>query len=200
MIFISSLTNWFLNLQVDNKISLIALLIALYGAILSTFLILKEHFNISLKLLYKNYLTFFSDSVSYSVNRTNLSYYKSNTKTYDLFLNVRLFNNSKNLCTISEFVLNLKYKTNSYTNCYNSNVPTHYTIKNDELTADSYNIVSPLLIPLVKLEPYETKEGFLYFQNLKYIPKFILITVKGNDHSKSFISKINVINCTKIVQ
>lgn len=186
--------DWFVALSNSDKIASIAFAVALYSAIISTFLYLKERFNISLKLLNTNYLSYFHKSINHSLDAINITFYDTDKKTYDLFIKVRLFNNSKNFCTISEYSLNFTYKTNSSTKHCNASVPVNYEVFKNKLMSKSFYNVSPLLVPLIKFEPYETKEGFLYFTNIKRKPKFIIINLCGNDCSKKYLFKLNLSN------
>ena len=188
----------FFSLSNTDKIALLALIVATYAAILSTVIFLKERFNISLKLLNLNYLSFFHEDTNTNLNKINLEFYKSNKNTFNLFIKLRLFNNSKNPCTISEFILNYRYKIDSQSEIYVSHIPAFYLQANDKLYSNTFLSVSPLRQPLIFLNPYETIECFICFQNVKHVNKFSLISVKGNDKSKTFVVKLNIKDCTKI--
>lgn len=116
----------FFSLSNTDKIALLALIVATYAAVLSTIIFLKERFNISLRLLNLNYLSFFHEDTNIDLAKMNLEYYKSDKHTFNLFIKLRLFNNSKNPCTISEFVLNSKYKIDSQSKMYASHIPAFY--------------------------------------------------------------------------
>ena len=188
----------FLSLSNTDKIALLALIVATYAAILSTVIFLKERFNISLKLLTLNYLSFFHEDTNVNFDKINLEFYKSNKSTFNLFIKMRLFNNSKNPCTISEFILNSKYKTDSQSKMYASHIPAFYLQSNGRLYSNTFVSVSPMRQPLIFLNPYQTIECFICFQNVKHINKFALISVKGNNKSKTFVVKLNIKDCTKI--
>lgn len=188
----------FFSLSTTDKIALLALIVATYAAILSTIIFLKERFNISLRLLNLNYLSFFHKDTNINLDKMNLEYYKSDKHTFNLFIKLRLFNNSKNPCTISEFVLNSKYKIDSQSKIYVSHIPAFYLQANDQLYSNTFISVSPTRQPLIFLKPYETIECFICFQNVKHINKFALISVKGNNKSKTFVVKLNIKDCTKI--
>lgn len=180
-------------MTITNIISLLALIVAFYGAILSTILFFKEKLNLKLYYLNSNYF-FFSkkDEVfcedGYMVDR----YYKN---LYSLAIKVRISNNSKTSTTINEFLLNKSFKLELSSNP-DSLIPTSFSKCGNYLTYETYEKVN-LLKPLISLKPYGSLEGFLIFENINKIPSKIKISINTVQKNKSFNLKLNINDCSK---
>lgn len=95
---------WFISLNATDKIALFALVVALYGAILSTILYNKEKFNLKFINLGINFVTLSpNDVISNDFEEEFVTYSKN---LYTIALLVRINNCSKNPITITDFILN----------------------------------------------------------------------------------------------
>lgn len=103
---------WFISLNATDKIALFALVVALYGAILSTILYNKEKFNLKFINLGINFVTLSpNDVISNDFEEEFVTYSKN---LYTIALLVRINNCSKNPITITDFILNKKHIYNSF--------------------------------------------------------------------------------------
>lgn len=182
--------NWFLALTTQDKLSLLALLIASYGAILSTVLYIKEHLEI--KMQYINSCVTLSPTASKNDHGEEYFIYNKELNTIVIF--VRLMNVSKSPTTIYNFCLNNKYNFNSSFDIENSLIPNSFHNSDNVLTASSYNVYTndcKKMKPLLELPPLAIVEGCLIFDNVKDIPDKFKIKVFATQKNKSFKFKFN---------
>lgn len=193
--------DWFINLNSTDKIALLAFVVALYSAVLSTILYRKEHLNLKLEYLKKNYLTFSRTNSSLNNYGEKHQIYKADQYTIALY--VRLINKSKSPTTIYNFKLNNKYVFDSFTNVENSLIPKSFKYYNDILVSDSSMSIEKdfsEIKPLLKLEPLAITEGCLIFTNIDTIPKKFKIKVCATQRNKTFTLKFNITNDFRVLQ
>lgn len=177
--------NWFLSLSNADKIALFALVVALYGAILSTILYRKEKLKLKFINLGVNFVTLSPSDVT--ANNFGEQYITYNKNLYTVALLVRINNCSKNPITITDLILNNKYMFNSFSSKDFSHIPTSFEKLNNFLISnDSEYIKDRIIQPLIKLEPLSTCEGFIIFSNLDEIPKKFKIIINTVQKSKTF--------------
>lgn len=184
---------WIINLSDTDKIALIALIIATYGAILSTILAINERFQIKLFYLGKSYITLSRKTSSLNDHgEYHDTYYKS---LYTLAILVRITNNSKNPTTINDFTLNNKHIFNSFTDKEHSMIATSFKYFRNYLTTNNALFLEKdLLQPLIELQPLSTQEGYIIFDNLTDIPNKFKITVNCVQKKKNFELQISNLN------
>jgi len=102
-------------------------------------------------------------------------------------------------CFLSYFVLNSKYKIDSQSKMYASHIPAFYLQANDKLYSNTFLSVSPLRQPLIFLNPYETIECFICFQNVKHVNniklRFFLIFKRTTNKKSSTFASHAMQNC-----
>lgn len=176
---------WFISLNATDKIALFALVVALYGAILSTILYNKEKFNLKFINLGINFVTLSpNDVISNDFEEEFVTYSKN---LYTIALLVRINNCSKNPITITDFILNKKHIYNSFSSKDYSFIPTDFEFYDNHLIKNSGKYIKDKLItPLVKLEPLSSCEGFIIFDNLNNIPKKFNLIINAVPKSKKF--------------
>lgn len=181
-------------MSTENVINIIANIIAVYAALLSTYLVLKERFKLKFTLL-NNYLTYSHLGSKLSENGFFYSIYSKDS--YDLFMKVRIINNSKNPTTLNEFILNKNIKYNAE-NIPNPFIPIKFKLQGEELTyTDQINGPKFIQLPIY-LEPYSSVEGFLYFRNFDIKPSNFNIKINASQGNKKFNLKFKVNDCAKM--
>lgn len=189
--------NWFMSLSIENVIALLAFLVALYSAILSTILYRKGILKLKLFYLDESYLTFSYSPKSIHKDKFGVQYKGYNSNKYTLAIFVRVINKSKYPTTICDFILNNKYFFNSSTNVEKSLIPKSFTIKDNILVANSYATVEKSFLniqPLCELKPLSATEGCLIFTDLTTVPKKFKIKVRAVQKDKVFNLKFNISN------
>lgn len=184
-IMLNYFINWFLSLSIQDKLSLFALIIACYGAILSTILYIKDHLKIKMQYL-SSCITL---SKSTSINNYGEEDYIYNKDLNTIVIFVRLLNTSKVPTTIYNFCLNGKYNFDSSFDIENSLVPISFHNSNDLLTCSSSKVCTnecKKLMPLLELPPLSIVEGCLIFDNVKDVPNKFKIKVFATQRNKSF--------------
>lgn len=186
---INDLTNWFLNLSTTDCISLLAFIVALYGAILSTIVYNKEKLKINLTYLNKNFFSYQKER-----NHAKNSYYYDwifKKDLYTLAIYVRISNNSKTNTTINNFILNNKYCLDS---SYNADYRfyTKFIEDNGKIYSNNFITLDKVLTPLISINPFESIEGFLIFENIKEIPSKFTIKINTVQKSKTYTLKIEL--------
>lgn len=177
--------NWFFALTTQDKISLFALIVASYGAILSTSLYIKER--LKLKMQYLNSCITLSSNNAINDHGEEEFLYDENLNTIVIF--VRLMNVSKIPTTIYNFRLNNKYNFDSCFDIEKSLIATSFHKSNNMLTDSSclsYTTECKKLKPLLELPPLSIVEGCLIFNNVKDVPRKFKIKVFATQKSKSF--------------
>lgn len=183
-------------MTLTNLISFLAFIVALYSAILSTILFFKEKLNLKLIYLDKNYF-FFSKKDECISNHGYLfnRYYKD---SYSIAIKVRILNNSKLPTTINEFILNGTIHIDN-SSMIDKIVPTSFSYCDDYVTYESAEEVD-ILQPLITLNPYDSIEGYLIFNNIKLIPSKIKISINAVQKEKSFKLNLKLNDCTKLIK
>lgn len=179
---------------VTDTIALLALFVALYGAILSTYTAINEFFRLKLSILNQDeaFITLTKSDEYLDEYGEYLGIYKKNLYTIGIL--VRIVNKSKNPITINEIVLNDKYKLNS-SSSINSIIPTQFEIVDDDLIEHaSKNFDYPTIQPLYEIKPLDTVEGYLVFNNIKKIPSQFDIKIDTVQKSKTFHFNLNIPN------
>ena len=168
-------------------------LIALYAAILSTYIILKERSNLNVSLLKDNYLSF--APCTCLIGDPPATTFYSNNK-YILALHLRISNNSKSSTTINEFVLNNRFFYNSSYDEAEEIDSCFYIDEHKNLfKRDSFPINT--IQPLLTLNPYSSIEGYVLFNNVDSVSKKIKLTIRTVQKSKSIKLKVDFYDCTK---
>lgn len=180
-------------MNITNILSLFALIVAIYGAILSTILFLKEKLNLKFDYLNSNYFFFSKINEIFCEDGFWVKTYCKNQ--FSLAIKIRISNNSKNATTINEFILNNSIKINSSSNS-DDLIPTSFSKYGENLTYETYENVN-LLKPLITLKPYESIGGYLLFENISKIPSKLKIKVNTVQKTQSFKLKININDCSK---
>lgn len=173
-------------MNITDIIALLALFVALYSAVLSTYTAINEFFRLKLSILNrdKTFFTFTKSDTYLNEYGEYLGIYKKNL--YTLGILVRIVNKSKNPTTINEIVLNDKYKLNS-SSSINSIIPTQFEIIDDDLIEHaSKNFDYPAIKPLHEVKPLDTVEGYLVFNDIEEIPSQFDITINTVQKSKTF--------------
>ncbi len=177
--------DWFFTLNSADKIALFALIVASYGAILSTILYRKEKLKLKFINLGVNFVTLSPGDVT--VNNMGVQCVTFNENLYTVVLLVRINNCSKSPVTITDLILNKKYMFNSFSSKDFTHIPTSFKRFYDFLISnDSKYIKDRIIQPLIKLEPLSTCEGFIIFSNLDEIPKKFKIIINTVQKSKTF--------------
>lgn len=184
-------------MNVTDIIALIALIVAFYGAILSTILYCKELLHIKLICLDNNYLSYSPKEPVYD-DEGGYSWWSYNENLYSLAIHVQIRNNSKTNTTINSFILNDKYTIDSSSSAYRQ-FPTGF-YKEKLRIIDNVSESINALVPLLPLNPYETIEGYLVFDNVAELPSSLKLTVDTVQKSKNFKLKTSIIDCRKISQ
>ena len=193
---IKSIIDWFLNLSNTDRISAVALIVAIYGAIVSTIVYNKEKLKIKLIYLNKNYL---SRSINdYKSDNIGVQRFTYAEELYSLAIYVRISNNSRTNTTINSFILNKKYICDSSSSEL-SLYPISFKRESNDLVMEKFTHLKACK-PLISLGPYQTIEGYIIFDKLIDIPSKIEITVNSVQSSKSFDLEININDCTQIVE
>lgn len=175
----------FFSLNIADKIALFALVVALYGAILSTILYRKETLKINFIYLGVNFLTL--SSTGTTSDNVGIHYITYDKNLYTVAILVRINNRSKNSVTITDFMLNNKYMFNSFSSREFTYIPTSFKTINNFLVPNSYkNLESHIIQPIIKIEPLSTCEGFILFSNIDKIPKKFKITINTVQKAKTF--------------
>lgn len=184
---------WIIELNNTDKIALVALVIAIYGAVLSTILAINECFQIKLFYLHKCHITLSKKTNSLNDHgEYHDTYCKS---SYTIAILVRITNNSKNPTTINDFILNDKYLFNSLTDKEHSVIATGFKYFRNYLTSNNVIFLEKkLLQPLIELQPLTTQEGYIIFSGLTDIPNKLKITINCVQKKKSFKLKLSNIN------
>lgn len=181
-------------MDLSDFIAFLAFIVALYGAILSTYTAISELFRLKLSIfdLTKTYITLSKCNQSYGEYGELVHIYSKDL--YTLIIPVRIINKSKNITTIHEITLNNSYKLDS-SSVFEKFIPTRFNHKGDVITAyDSILFDYPLLKPLLELKPLSTFEGYLVFNNLKKTPSHFDITVSTVQKSKTFHLHFDISN------
>lgn len=181
-------------MNITDIIALIALIVAFYGAVLSSFLYYKELLHIKLICLDKNYFSF--SKKNQVCDKEGFCYWCYNEKLYSLAIHVQIRNNSKINTTINSFILNNKYIIDSSSNI-DSRFSTGFYKENTYIFDNSIKNIKPL-IPLISLNSYETIEGYLVFNNVTELPSILKLTVDTVQKNKNFKLKTTIIDCRKI--
>lgn len=181
-------------MNLSDFIALLAFIVALYGAILSTYTAINELFRLKISIfdLNKTCITLSKCNQSYGEYGELVHIYHKDL--YTLIIPVRIVNKSKNITTIYEITLNKSYKLDSSSVLENF-IPTQFNHDGNVITA--YNSILfdyPLLKPLFELKPLSTVEGYLIFNNLKETPSHFDITVTTVQKSKTFHLHFNISN------
>lgn len=181
-------------MTITDIIALIALIVAFYGAILSSILYYKELLHIKLVCLDKNYLSF--SKKQQVCDDEGCFYWCYNDNLYSIAIHIQIRNNSKANTTINSFTLNNKYTIDSSSNIDNR-FPTGFYKENTFIFDNSLEHIKPL-VPLISLNSYETIEGYLVFNNVTETPTFFNLTVDTIQKTKDFKLKVTSIDCRKI--
>lgn len=177
-------------MEISDVIALLAFLLSIYGAVVSTLLVLEECLNLNLKFLNTCYLT-----LSYNEQQNNHGEYIKgyDKEKYTIAIYVRIINKSKSPTTINEFTLNNKYFLNSSFDWSNSLIPTSFKDCGTILTHQHAIILEKkTLKPLIELKPLSTTEGYLIFCQLDKVPKKFNIKLDAVQKSKTFHLKCNI--------
>lgn len=179
-------------MNLSDLLSYTALIVAIYGAILSTYIAITEFFRLKLSYLDKHFFTFATDS---SINNHGESIRTYDNNNFTFVILVRITNKSKNPTTISEFVLNNNYHLNSFTKIPFF-VPTSFRCCNFKTIATSgFHLDNTnTLQPLIELKPLSSCEGYLVFNDLSCVPKNVRIKVCATQKSKIFNLKLCISN------
>lgn len=175
-------------MNITDTIALLAFLISLYGAVLSTLTAINDFFRLRLSYLGHSYITLSKGKEYVDVNR--FVFQTFNPNSYCLAIHVRLENKSKNPTTINEFVLNNKYVINSYSQEHDFHLPTQFCKRDNQLICYSTLAIEEGTIkPLITINPLSTIEGYLFFDNLDCVPKQFNIKVVTVQKAKTFHMK-----------
>lgn len=179
-------------IEISDIISLLAFLLGIYSAVLSTLLVLEDNLNLKLEYLNNNYLTLSNNEL---INNHGKYINGYNRNAYTLAIYVRITNKSKSPTTISEFVLNNKFKLNSSSNNQDFFIPTSFEDYGTILISHStISLLNETLKPLIELKPLSTIEGYLVFTKLEDVPKKFTIRINTVQKCKSFHLRFNITN------
>ena len=191
---IKGIFDFIITLSTTDIVAILALIVATYGAILSTVIYTKEKLKITLSYLDKNYLSLSKNELTRDSH--GFSYFTYSENRYCLAIYVRICNNSKSNTTINSFILNDKYVFDSSSPNY-ACYPVGFKRKSDEVLSKKYtNLI--ICKPLISLAPFETKEGYIVFDDIANIPSKINIKINAVQKSKSYKLKLVLNDCTKI--
>lgn len=181
-------------MEISDIIALLALLLSVYGAIISTLLALESNLKLKMNYLNISYLTLTKNLEEYINDYgTYISLFSKDLYTIAIF--VRIINKSNSSTTINEFILNNKYKLDSNFDMRYSLIPTSFDFSSKQITAISnIPLEKDVLKPLLKIEPLSAIEGYLIFTNLKEIPSSFRIKVNAIQKTKTFNFKFNFTN------
>ena len=172
-------------MTITDTIALLAFILSLYSAVLSTYTAINEFFRIKLTYLGTSYLTLSKSDVYVDEYGEHIPTYDKSS--YSLAILVRIENKSKNPTTINEFVLNNKYVLNSHSSDQDYYFSTEFENKSDNIfSCGSVYIGNNYIKPLLQLEPLSSYEGYLVFDNLKEKPSHFDVKVKAIQKSKNF--------------
>lgn len=191
---VNDFINWFINLSTTDFIALLAFIVALYGAVLSTIIFHKEKLKLKLEYLDKNYFSLSRKELT--KDNHGFQYWTYSENSYSLAILVRISNNSKSNTTINSFVLNNKYVLNS-----SSKPQNYFSVKfkkeNSEITEKSFEILN-VLQPLITLSPFEAVEGYLIFDNISEIPTKFKMQINAIQRIKNYTLNFKLNDHTKI--
>ncbi len=180
--------------NITDVIALLAFLVALYGAILSTYVAINEFFRLKLSVfnLNKTYITLSQSDYYSNDHGEQIPTYKSDL--YSIVLLVRIINMSKNDTTINEIILNDEYTLNSSSKSI-ENVPCKFKYSHNMIFCNDFKYLSyPVISFPLKIEALSTVEGYLVFNNMKEIPNFFKVKIKAIQKSKTFNLNISIPN------
>lgn len=181
-------------MTITDIIALLAFIVALYGAVLSTYTAINEFFRLKLFLIdsSKNFITL--SETDYYQNEYGVIFPTFNKNNFCIAILVRITNKSKNPTTINQITLNDKYIINS--SCkLDFRFPISFTYNKGQLiSADSQDLKYPLIKPLLEIKPLTSYEGYLIFNNVKEIPSKFDITINTVQKSKTFNLKVSIAN------
>ncbi len=179
-------------MSATDIIALLALIVATYGAILSTYTAINEFFRLKLTYLNKHYFTLTQSN--HYLNECGEYIDTFEKDSYSLYVLVRLVNKSKNPTTINEIVLNDKYIIDSASDIC-SFVPISFKFQeNCIVSCDTKRLDFDAIKPLLELKPLSTFEGYLIFNNIKEIPSTFKIKVNAIQKSKTFNLDFKITN------
>lgn len=147
--------------------------IAFSGLCISSFLLFREFANLKIDCTDEAYF-----SLSRNPNQDYLypgafigicSTYFENK--YILYLKIRLSNKSKNNINITDFNLNGIYSYNSSSSNYNNSVPISFCYEQQNgkkviISNEKISLNNDVIKPIIKLEPYESIDGYIVFENI----------------------------------
>ena len=181
-------------MSITDLIALLAFIVGLYSAILSTCIAINEFFRLKLYIINpsKTYITL-TKTNSY-LNEYGEYVYSYDKDLYTLIILVRLVNKSKNSTTINDIILNNNYILNSSSKI-NDFIPINFTYKsNIPYSCETQAFDYPIIQPLISLKPLDTLEGYLVFNNVKELPAKFNIKIKTTQRSKTFHFKLKIAN------
>lgn len=185
-------------MDITDIIAFFAFIVALYGAILSTYTAINEFFRLNL-------LVFNSKETYITLNKKDgfLSEYGEYISTfhkdlYTLAILVRITNKSKNTTTINEIVLNNKYIIDS--SCkIDTLLPVKFANENGFIISWEDKVLQyPAIKPLLEIKPLTSYEGYLIFNNVRELPSKFNITINTVQKSKTFHLKLSISNDYRI--
>lgn len=182
-------------MDATDIIALIALFVAFYGALLSTILYRKELLHIKLICLDNNYFSY-AKKEQVCDNEGCYCWWSYDENLYSLAIHIQIRNNSKTNTTINSFILNDKYTIDSSSNS-DRQFPTGFYKENLHIFDNALESINPL-VPLLYLNPYETIDGYLVFNNVTEFPSCLKITVDTVQKSKNFKLKPKINDCRKV--
>lgn len=181
-------------MSITDVIALLAFIVALYSAILSTYTAINEFFRLKLSILDLSQISITLTKNNYYINEYGEhrnTYFKD---LYTIIIPIRIVNKSKNSTTINEIILNNKYVLNSSSN-FDSCIPTSFKNKGNIIIASSSNNFKYQLIkPLFELKPLASYESYLIFNNVKEVPSKFNIKVNAVQKSKTFHLHFKIAN------
>ena len=181
-------------MDITDIIAFFALIVALYGAILSTYTAINEFFRLKLSLidLSKNFITL--SKTNYYQNEYGVTLPTFNKNNFCIAILVRITNKSKNPTTINQITLNGQYIINS--SCeLDFRFPVSFTYNKGQLiSADSEDLKYPPIKPLLEIKPLTSYEGYLIFNNVNELPAKFNITINTVQKTKTFNLKLSIAN------
>ena len=181
-------------MSITDIIALLAFIVALYGAILSTYTAINEFFRLRLFAINQseNFITLSQNDYYQNDYGVHISTFNKNL--YTIAILVRLTNKSKNLTTINEISLNNKYVINSASS-FDNYLPTSFKYNKTYLIYhDTKYLKYPIIKPLLEIKPLTSYEGYLIFNNIEEIPSKFNITINTVQKSKTFNLKVSIAN------
>lgn len=181
-------------MNITDIIALFALIISIYGAILSTYTSINEFFRLKLSLidLSKNFITL--SKTDYYQNEYGVISPTFTKNNFCIAILIRITNKSKNPTTINQITLNDKYIINS--SCeLDFRFPVSFKYNKGQLiSTNSQDLKYSPIKPLLEIKPLTSYEGYLIFNNVGELPSKFDITINTVQKSKTFHLKFSIPN------